>query len=197
MEKTKPVVAIDFDGVLNNMLDLWVKRLNEKYDLKFNPEDIKYWDMSKTFTMIPNEQIYTPLYSEDFWCNVTQAFFAKYVIERLKNQNFNVVIVTATDFCMCNDKIYNCILRLFPIIHEKDIIICHDKSLIRCDYIIDDYEENLANNNGYRILIDKSYNVNADKSKYDYRAQDLHDAMIQIMTQEIIKSKGVNNNAKD
>lgn len=183
------IVALDFDGVLNTMLNLWVERLNAAHNLHFTIDDIKYWDMSKTFTMLTPKQIYQPLYEKDFWYNVCPAFYAEKTIRTLLQHNFKVIIVTATDFSICDDKVHNCILKLFPQLQEKDIIICNDKSLIRCDYIIDDYEENLKDNEGYRILIDAPYNQYASTSKYDYRATDLCEATLKILSRSGVNNK--------
>lgn len=173
------VIAIDFDGVLNNLVEAWVSYLNRKYLLDINSTDVKEYDMSVTFPMLTYDEIYEPLYNPYFWYFVKPINEAAECICKLQKNN-KVVIVTNSDYRILTHKFNDCLFKHYNIVPD-DVIITSHKDLIRCDYIIDDYEENLKNCSGIRILINHSYNTNADVSKYDWRAKDIIEATDYIM----------------
>jgi 5'(3')-deoxyribonucleotidase len=54
-------------------------------------------------------------------------------------------------------------------LNYKDVIVTSKKHLINCDFLIDDYEENLRHSNAVKILYDMPYNKTCDKITYDFR----------------------------
>lgn len=175
------IIAIDFDSTINNMLDVWVETLNDRYKLSVKVEDITDWDMKIAYPELTNDQIYEVLSERDYWEKVQLVEGAREAIERWQKEGHRVYIVTSTKYTNAKDKFDACLLKLLPTITYKDIIITYHKNLIVCDFMIDDYHKNLELCKGYAILIDKPYNKDfiAD-GFYSYRAQDFNDAVALI-----------------
>lgn len=171
------VIAIDFDSVINDLLSEWIKYLNITYGLNKSIEDILYWDMTENYPQLTVQQIFSPLYDPLFWLRVPLVPNAKKVIREMKKEGYKVVVVTDSDYRIIKFKWENCLLRLLDkVITSKDIIITSQKSLIKCDYIIDDYENNLKDSKAIRLLIDYPYNRNAAENTFDYRCNNIEDA---------------------
>lgn len=182
------IIAIDFDSVLNNLLHMWVKYINVAYNLDRTIEDIQFWRMSDNYPELDDYQIYSALQDPLFWRDVELLPNVRTTLKDMLAQNYKVVIVTDSDYRTLKFKWNNCLLRLLgDIITTKDIIVTSQKALIKCDYIIDDYENNLKDSSAIRILINYPYNITADKSTYDYRCQDISEAWETILYLEEMK----------
>lgn len=63
-------VAIDFDGVLNNLPEVWCKYLNDMYYTNQKSEQVdvpRNYNMSLNFNKLSHESINWPLHRDDFW----------------------------------------------------------------------------------------------------------------------------------
>jgi len=187
------IIAIDFDSVLNDLLGEWVKYLNRAYTLNKSIDDITYWDMTKNYPELTVQQIFSPLYDPLFWLEVPLIADAKKILKEMKQEGYKVVIVTDSDYRTIKFKWENCLLRLLDkIITTKDVIITSQKSLIICDYMIDDYENNIKDSTAIRLLIDYPYNRNASEDTFDYRCDNIEDAwecILKIEENNRIKEK--------
>lgn len=173
----RKVIAIDFDTVCNNLLVVWLKWLNRKYRLNKTCEDMTQWDMSKNIPELDPTQIYEPLFDADFWASVIVYPEVQTIIKEMRYAGYTPYIVTDTHYSSLKMKFENCLLpALNEVIKPSDVIVTSHKELITCEYIIDDYEMNLKDNEGFRILIDEPYNHNANKDYYDFRTHSLKDA---------------------
>lgn len=155
-------VAYDFDGVINNLPEVWTDYLNNMYQYEVNALELKYYDMTKNFKDISYNGIMWPLSSSSLWEKVELKLDADKYIIQLIEKGIKVLIVSATDPEIWNVKYNYCFKRLLPNFPVENIILCNNKSLIKSDVIIDDYDFNLRNCDGYKILFDASYNRYTD-----------------------------------
>lgn len=161
-------IAIDFDGVMNNLPYVWCEELHENHNI-VSEHRLDNYDMTKNYPELSNNQIYGPLYKAEFWDKVKPNPYCIDILKRLKQFGNDILIVTATD-PRCWDAKYNhCIEKYFSFIPLRDIIITARKDLIDCDVIVDDWENNLSHCNAIRVLFDQPYNLNASISSFDYR----------------------------
>ena len=156
------IIGIDFDGTINNMLDTWVAWLNKKHGTCVKVEDITEWELSKAFPSLSKTELFEPLDAPEFWRYVTIKPGAIEVIQQLIKEGHRVYIVTSSHYRILSAKFDNCLFRYLPFLHKEDVIITYDKSLIRCDVLLDDYPNNFRNFNGIKILYDQPYNKTAD-----------------------------------
>nr|DAG27807.1 MAG TPA: 5'(3')-deoxyribonucleotidase [Caudoviricetes sp.] len=170
------IILCDYDSVLNDMLITWINWLNNKHGTQVSVNEVCNWDMTKVFPTLSKEEIFEPLYNEYFWLNVPVSNNYIDVIKEMKKDNI-VYIVTDSDYRTIKAKMEDSILNHFGnVLKASDIIFTSHKDIIKCDYIIDDYEENIKNSDGIRILIDKPYNRNCPLSYYDVRVKNISEA---------------------
>ena len=164
-------IITDLDDVVINLLDAWIDWLNEKYHRTVTKQDIKQWDMSIPYEGLTDEQIYEPLNLAEFWKTVKPCSGAVKYIKKLKDEGHTVLIATATYYKNLAVKLENAVFPHFPYLSPKDIMICYHKGLIDCDILIDDYHENLKDSKAIRMLINAPYNMECNKSYWDFRVK--------------------------
>lgn len=163
-------IAFDFDGVLNNLPVVWTQYLNDTFNRNVDGDNLKYYDMTRNFNDLSYSSIMLPLLFSDMWEKVSAKDGAKELIDKLVATGNTVYIITATGPEGWSVKYNSCVRRLFPDFPVDNIILTSRKDLIKVDYLIDDYSENLRDFEGVRILWDASYNKYANTNHYDYRA---------------------------
>lgn len=159
------IVAIDFDGVLNNLPEVWCKYLNDMYYTNQKSEQVdvpRNYNMSLNFPKLSHESINWPLHRDDFWEKVGyKDSGAKELVDVLRFEFpfINVIIVTATDPEHWTSKYEQCFRRLFPGFPKKNIILTSRKDLIKCNILVDDNPEYLRASSAYKILMSAPYNI--------------------------------------
>ena len=71
MIKISKVLLVDMDDVIENLCPCWCRWLNEHYGTNVSAEEIVDWDINKFFPELTREQIFEPLFKEEFWKTVT------------------------------------------------------------------------------------------------------------------------------
>ena len=165
-------ILVDCDDTIVNTLEVWVDELNSTYNLNVKYEDIKEWDMSKSFPMLSWDEIYRPLTIPSFWDKVKPKENAVEVLQRLSH-NFEIYIVTATDYRIIKEKVERVIKKYFPCIDDQHIITSYNKKILKGDYIIDDNFDNLRG--GYSVhnfLFPAPHNKNINEFPEAFRVKD-------------------------
>lgn len=179
------VIAIDFDGVCNDLTISWVAWLNHYHNVHKHAQDMVHWDMTMNFPELTAEEIYKPLSLAEFWDTVYVYPTAKEVIQDMKLKGFKVYLVTTTSYKHAAIKFDHCLFKyLKGVISSDEIILTSHKELIQCDYLIDDYEMNLKDSKAFRFLIDTTYNQNVNSEWYDIRSGSLGTAWKFIKVRE-------------
>lgn len=151
-------VAVDLDGVIWDLLDIWIDYYNLMFGDQVTPEDIKEYDVSVSMTKTSRENIVEILTIPMLWKNV-KPFENSYEYLSKLNQKYELVIATKSDYRQYKIKVER-LIELFPFISPEQIICIDDKSYLDVDWLIDDYVENLKRGNFNKILIDAPYNKN-------------------------------------
>ena len=151
MNKIK--IAFDLDDILIDTIPAWLNALNERHGTNKKSEDIKSWSISNFFKddiekgIITKEEIYYPLFEDDFWKTVKPIEGMYNSLVELKNLNdYEIYIVTASNYQTIKSKLDNCVLKYYgDIISSDNIIIANDKSMINAGILVDDYFRNINN----------------------------------------------------
>lgn len=138
------VIACDMDDTIEYLLPAWVKWLNKKYGYNVKYSDVVDWRMSLAFPGLTNEQVFEPLHLDEFWKTVEPMWDAVYYIEKLINEGFPFYIVTSSHPDSILPKFNHVLYKYFPFIDKHNIIIAHEKQMIRCDVLIDDGTHNVV-----------------------------------------------------
>lgn len=163
------IYIIDLDDTLSNFLESWISLYNFMYDDNKKITDIKDWNVTQYLNKCEPEELYGLLKTPNFFRNVGAKNFARKAIQQLKDNGNTVKIVTAYPFPnSVVDKVHW--LNEFMGIGLEDIIFTLDKTVIKGDYIIDDYIKNIKDFDGTRILFSSPHNEHLVKENgFDIR----------------------------
>lgn len=153
-------ILVDIDGVIFNTQETLLNFLNNRYDTNYTVDNITSYDwFDKTF-----KDPWGFMEKPEFWYAVnTNPDAVKYITKWIQ-EGYIVKIVTASHF---HHGIFSKISKLKRdfggMIRDEDIIICHDKSMVRGDILIDDcfYNADTFSNipNQYSILYSQPWNI--------------------------------------
>lgn len=154
----KPIVVLDADDVLLDLMPLWLSVINEKYGTSATVQDVTAWDMRKVFPSLTFDQIHDPLVTPEFWEAIRPVQGAVDGVRKLIDAGCLVYICTATNYKNIPYK-FAALSRLFPMIPTDRIIVAKNKSLMSCDFMVDDAVHNLCGMDmKHKILFDAPYN---------------------------------------
>jgi len=151
-------ILVDMDDTIENLSEAWVEYLNKEHGTSVKHRDITSWQMSDFFPELTAEQVYAPLYEEEFWKTVKPLKDAAKVLERLMNAGHEIYIVTASDYRTVKMKMENVLFRHFPFLNWSNVIVANDKQIIQGDVLIDDGVHNLENSKCVKFLMDAPHN---------------------------------------
>ena len=161
-------ILIDLDDVLNDFANNLLFYNNRIHKVYHSITEIDRWDWWKD--AYGKEWDY-PLKTIEFWEDIDHDWCGFDFITNMSNKGHEIKIVSASNYSkMLGFKIdalltsfnvykykHNCWLTSLALCDE-DIIICHDKSLIRGDVLIDDNPNNLHDFPGVSITFAKPWN---------------------------------------
>ena len=158
-------ILIDIDDTITNFCEILLNQLNDAYQTNYKKNQIKNWEWFKnTF-----EKPWLPLEDKNFWNEIEVDKNAINFIEKsIKNGN-EIYLVTAA---FPNDALGHKIRKTLEFFNEnlltyRNVIVCHNKSLIDGDVRIDDAIHNLTNSNSLNILYTQPWNQTVDEIEYN------------------------------
>lgn len=149
-------ILVDIDSTITNFGEMLLLANNQLHNTNYCYTDITSYDwFDRTF---PNP--WKPTEHQAFWNTVEVNPAAVTAIERWVRQGYKVYLCTASHF---NDMLGYKIKRTLEsfnleLINEYNVIVAHNKSLIRGDIMIDDCIRNLLYFNGARICYAQPWN---------------------------------------
>ena len=163
MENNDYTILIDIDDTIIDLLSAWCKWLNNKYNLCIKPEEVTDWDITKFFPTLNKEQVFEPLHIDNFWETVKPKDNAAKYVKQLIDDGFNVYFCTTTDYRNIKPKYEYIILKYFPFISWKQVIVANRKQMVKADFLIDDGVHNHYNGDYVKILMSAPHNRNYDE----------------------------------
>ena len=151
-------IGIDIDCVCNNLVEEWLFRLNNKYNLNVKYDDITSYSISQFFPTLSQEQIYEPLNDNDMWNSLVPRQDSIKYIKQLQDDGHEIKLITATDVHFMPVKC-KWILKHYPFINEKDIWMVFDKTWIKADILLDDCVANLQGSSYLGICYSQPWNT--------------------------------------
>jgi 5'(3')-deoxyribonucleotidase len=150
-------ILVDIDDVLNNLLECWVKLLNQRYNLNAKVEDSKVWNVQGIYPTLTMEEVYRPMYEDEVWGMLSPKPTSVETLKRMIDDGHDVVIVTASVYETIPVKM-DWLFATYPFLSWRNVIVTRRKQLIRGDVLIDDGFHNLEGGEYFKILIDAPYN---------------------------------------
>ena len=172
----KLTILVDMDDVLNDLIDRWVEELNKRYGTTVHRNEVDRWDIASLFPSLTKEQVFAPVQNEvGFWWSLAPTKGSVGTLRRLADEGHTIKIVTASYYKTVPPKI-GWILMHYPFFNWNDVIIAHDKKMIRGDVMIDDGVHNLEGGEYEKILFTQPHNVSYDAEVNGmYRAKNWDD----------------------
>ena len=123
-------ILIDIDDTIEDLLAAWCKWLNDLYGLNVKPDEVTDWDVAKFFPTLTKEQVFEPLHTDHFWKTVEPKDEAVKYVKQLIDDGFNVYLCTTTDYRNVKPKYEYIILKHFPFISWRQVIVAGRKQLM-------------------------------------------------------------------
>lgn len=163
---SKPIILVDCDDVLGDLVSYWIDRYNQDYDDRLTRHHITSWDVSAYVNC--GKRIYEYLYEPGFFRDIPIVSGAQEVLARLSNI-YRLVAVTSTPYCAVHDRAF-WLRKHFPMI--KELVIAKNKHCVAGNFFIDDAPHNLEGHSAVKILFDRPHNQEYHNA---YRAKDWYD----------------------
>ena len=157
----KFIVLVDMDDVLENLVECWVAELNSKHGTCTSVEDIVTWQIDEFFPTLTKQQVFAPLYDNEFWSKLSPLPDAPEYLKMLIDKGVVVRIVTASYYETLPAKM-EMLFRAYPFLSWNDVIVAYDKKLIAGDVLVDDGVHNLEGAPYKKILLTRPYNKDYD-----------------------------------
>ena len=156
MNKLK--ICVDVDSVLNDLMEKTIVMYNNRYNAKLSIEDFTDYDIFKDLPYEDAENLVALWQEEELWNSLEPRKGSQRGVKKLVDDGHTVYLATATHPKNFAWKV-EWLQRYFGMIPTKNIICIHNKGLLNCDVLIDDYAENLlANKLCHRVLFDCCWN---------------------------------------
>ena len=153
-------ILVDMDDTIESLASAWVDYLNTRHGTTTKLTDITSWDISKAFPTLTNEQVYAPLFEDDFWDWVKPIDGASEVLQKLIADGHKVLIVTTSNYHTLASKMERVLFKYFPFLTWNDVIITSHKQLVNGDVLIDDGIHNLEGGHSlFKVPVHFEWNV--------------------------------------
>ena len=146
------------DDTIAGLVEAWVSYLNSHYGTKVSTQDITDWNIKDFFPDISMDDVYGALEDEELWKMVRPKDEAIYYVKKLIDDGHRVYILTSSYYKSIVQKMEHVLFKYFPYITWNDVIIAHDKQMVRGDILIDDGVHNHEGGNHIGILMDAPHN---------------------------------------
>lgn len=163
----KFVVCCDVDNCLNNLISQMFKMYNERYGTNYNINDLTSYALGDCFPLEDAQKMQAIFLEKELWDSLEPLEGAVWGMQSLINEGYKVYMATSTHYI---NYPWKCewIKHWFPFFDEKNIICIHDKSLLKCDVLIEDCYSNLVKSMAERIIIDYPWNSANEDRDYVY-----------------------------
>lgn len=159
-------ILVDLDETVWDLLDVWTKKLRDRFDVEVYPENVTEWDMSRIYPTLTAEQIYAPLTEEDTWKTVKPFDDAIIYLQILKEEGNAIFFLTTSRPKTLSMKIELLLKKYFPFISEDNVISASRKQMVWGDVLIDDNPRNLIGGMYRGILFTSPHNRDFPESLY-------------------------------
>ena len=158
-------IAVDVDETVAALMPEWIARYNENHRDTLDHKNVSHWDVDKFVKPEVGKAVYSILNDADLYECVCPINGALAGVRKLHEMGHRVIFVTSCVGPQMHPKKQWLHRHGFMDAagHDTEYIVCHDKSLIRADIIIDDGPHNLEGFVGGKILFDAPHNQSEER----------------------------------
>lgn len=177
----KFVVVTDIDNCLNNLIEQMFKIYNERNGTNYTINSLKSYSLSDNFDLKTTQNMQSMFLEKELWDSLTPVEGSQLALKSFVNDGYKVYAATSTHHVNFPWKV-DWMQKHFDFINPKDIICIHDKSLLRCNVLVEDCYENLIKTSAMvdRVIINHPWNKASKDRDYVYginRADNWEDAV--------------------
>lgn len=158
------IIMCDIDGVLNDLIPKALALYNVENNKNLQISDINHYNFYDCLSAEDAEGIIGLFKRRDLWDSIMPLTDAQWGLKTLISDGHKIYLATSTSPENFPWKI-EWIEKYFPFIDKTDVICIHNKELLKCDVMIDDYLDNLIKNTCQKIVIDQPWNQDEEKEQ--------------------------------
>ncbi len=163
------IIAVDWDCVLNNLMDKTLEIYNAQSGKNIQMSDLTTYNLHECLPKEDADGITKLFKSKAMWDSLTPIEGSKDGLQKLLDAGHRVFIVTATATENWPWKI-SWLKKYFPFFNTNNVVRLIDKSLFKCDILIEDCLEQLINHKlCHRVCLDYPWNQTLNDYVYDIR----------------------------
>lgn len=153
------IIGVDVDDVMLQTVEHWLDLYNYAWQDTLLEDDIKTWSIADYVKPECGNAIYNYLSWSGFYHNIKSVAGAIGGVRELQSMGYRVIFVTAVSpKPNIHEKLR--VLRSMGLeVPDKNYFEVKDKSLVACDYLIDDRPANVVNAFGQGILFNRAWNA--------------------------------------
>lgn len=165
----KFVICCDIDGCINNLMEQTFAMYNERHGTCYSIDNLKTYSLEDNFSLETAEEIRNLFLEKDLWDSLIPVEGSQWALKSFINSGYKLYLATATHYTNFPWKV-EWLKRYFDFIDPKDVICINDKSLLKCNVLIDDCYYNLTNTSVMvdRVLLDRPWNQASENKDYVY-----------------------------
>lgn len=157
------IIACDMDNVLNNLTEKMLDIYNEHNDKNIRMEDLTAYNFYDCLSKTDADCLIKSFKNKALWDSLSPIEGSRAGLQKLIDAGHKVFIVTAT---APDNFAWKCtwMRKYFPFFPTDNIVRMQDKSLFKCDIMVDDHYDNLIKNKlCHKVILD--YCWNKDEAK--------------------------------
>ena len=175
------IIMCDIDGVLNNLAERTIEVYNSRNGKNIQVSDITSYSFFDCLSHEDAQGIVSLFKEKSLWDSLKPLPGSQNTIKQLIKKGHQIYLATATDPVNFEWKI-EWLKQYFPFIPSDNVIRIMDKSLLKCDVLIDDCLDNLTSTFCERIIIDYPWNQSKTKDyAYDIKRAYSWDDIVDII----------------
>jgi len=161
------IIFCDMDGVVANIIDNWLTQYNKEWNDNLTSSCITGWDLKNFVKPECGSKIEDIIHKENFFLDATVYPGSQEYLKKIVDDGHDVFFATSSPIYMYPliEK-HLWIDKYFSFIGSRKVVCLKNKWLLRGNVLIDDYEFNLENFNGHKILLRQPWNENINDIKY-------------------------------
>ena len=175
------IINCDVDGVLNNLMGVAIETYNKRYGTNYTLKNLTHYHLENCFEPNVANKIKEIFTEADIWNKVKPTNGSQDGLRNLIRNGHDVYLSTDNHPNTFGTKV-DWILNYYPFLDKSKIICIKDKSLLRCDVMIEDcFEKLIAGRHYHRILMDQNWNQSNKDWVYGiHRCYDWDDIVVTV-----------------
>ncbi len=156
--KKKFSIAVDVDGIVNNLMPRAIEIYNERYNASLSLDNFVKYKIEECLHHQEAQNFMEIFEDEEFWYSLVPIKNSIWGIKQFVESGYDVYFATATHYSNFAWKV-KWLQSFFGMIPEKNIICIHNKALLKVDVLIDDCIDNLLSSMWFeRVTLDYPWN---------------------------------------